>query len=72
MAEAAEAAPGCMGARMTGAGFGGACVAVVESGMISGFVDQLLHSYLATTTRVGEAMACSVVDGARILEEGNS
>lgn len=29
MAEAARTAPGCLGARMTGAGFGGACVALV-------------------------------------------
>ena len=38
MAEAAWAARGCVGARMTGAGFGGACVAFVETESLEVFV----------------------------------
>lgn len=45
MAEAARSQPGCIGARMTGGGFGGACVALVESGSVGGFVEQVSHIY---------------------------
>ncbi|MEX2243382.1 MAG: galactokinase [Fimbriimonadaceae bacterium] len=40
MAESAWSAPGCVGARMTGAGFGGACVALVKSDMLNGFLEE--------------------------------
>lgn len=39
MAEAAWKAPGCVGARMTGAGFGGACVALVEKDRKDAFIE---------------------------------
>ena len=68
MAEAAWAAPGCVGARMTGAGFGGACVALVEAARLGEFTGATLAAYDAATGLGGEAMACSVVDGARIVE----
>ena len=68
MAEGAWAAPGCVGARMTGAGFGGACVALVRADEIDTFVAATLKAYDAATGLDGEAMACSVVDGARVVE----
>ncbi len=68
MAEAAWNAPGCVGARMTGAGFGGACVALVHTPQVDEFVKATLQDYDAATGLGGEAMACSIVDGARILE----
>lgn len=37
MVDAARAAPGCLGARMTGAGFGGCAVALVEAGQAAAF-----------------------------------
>lgn len=37
MAAACWSAPGCVGARMTGAGFGGACVALVERDALDAF-----------------------------------
>ena len=68
MAEAAWGAPGCVGARMTGAGFGGACVALVHAPEVDTFVAATLEAYDAATGMGGEAMACSVVDGARVVE----
>ena len=68
MAEAAWAAPGCVGARMTGAGFGGACVALVHTESVDDFVGATLAAYDAATGLGGEAMACSIVDGARVIE----
>lgn len=67
MAEAAWAAPGCVGARMTGAGFGGACVALVKTEDVDAFVAATLAAYDAATGLGGEAMACSIVEGARVL-----
>lgn len=46
MAESAWASPGCVGARMTGAGFGGACVALVESDQVQEFVTETGRRYL--------------------------
>jgi galactokinase len=40
MVEAAMASPGCFGARMTGAGFGGACVAFVAEGNLMAFIER--------------------------------
>lgn len=67
MADAANAAPGCIGARMTGAGFGGACVALVYTEQLDAFREATLSAYTQATGRVGEAMACRIVDGARVL-----
>ncbi len=67
MAEAAWVAPGCIGARMTGAGFGGACVALVKDDEVEAFVKATLSAYDAATGLGGEAMACSIVAGARVL-----
>lgn len=67
MADAASAAPGVIGARMTGAGFGGACVALVHTSQLDAFVAATLAAYDAATGRKGEAMACTIVDGARVI-----
>lgn len=67
MAESAWSAPGCVGARMTGAGFGGACVALVERESADIFVKSTLTSFESRVGRPGEAMVCSVVDGARLV-----
>jgi galactokinase len=45
MARSARAAPGCIAARMTGAGFGGCCVALIESGSFDEFKRSTLSSY---------------------------
>jgi galactokinase len=67
MAEAARQAPGCVGARMTGAGFGGSCVALVKTDQLEGFVEQTLSRYASVAGRHGEALSCGIVDGARLV-----
>ena len=47
--DCAKAADGCYGARMTGAGFGGCAVALVEAKAASSFVAQVSACYLAAT-----------------------
>ena len=64
MAEAAWGAPGCVGARMTGAGFGGACVALVAKRAVEEFTSATLAAYDRETNLSGEALTCNVADGA--------
>jgi galactokinase len=68
MADAAWHAPGCVGARMTGAGFGGACVALVRTKLVDQFIASTLRAYDEATGLGGEAMVCEIADGARILQ----
>ncbi len=49
MVEAAGAAPGCLGARMTGAGFGGCAVALVREDGIDAFTSAVERDYVKTT-----------------------
>ncbi len=46
---AALQAPGCLGARMTGAGFGGCAIALVEQVEIPDFTSSVRSAYLAAT-----------------------
>ncbi len=67
MVNAAWLAPGVFGARMTGAGFGGACVALVEREEVEAFCTSVLPIYKKSTGKDGEAIVCGIDDGARIL-----
>lgn len=68
MAEAAWNAPGCVGARMTGAGFGGACVALVEDRAVESFSQATLKAFRAAGGRGdAEAMPCRAVRGAHVI-----
>jgi galactokinase len=67
MAEAAWVAPGCVGARMTGAGFGGACVALVREDLLAQFVQSASVAYTASSSLAGQFLPCKAVDGARAL-----
>jgi len=65
MADAANAAPGCIGARMTGAGFGGACVALVDRTLVNDFIADAGARFFAAAGRTARFIACDAVDGAR-------
>ena len=67
MAESAWVSPGVVGARMTGAGFGGACVALVERSSVSEFSEVCLKGYFEKSGKQGDALVCSIEDGARVL-----
>lgn len=45
LAEEAWKAPGCVGARMTGAGFGGCIVAIVQEDLVKDFIGQVGAAY---------------------------
>ncbi len=62
----AQDAGGCYGARMTGAGFGGCAVALVEADRVSGFIAEVVPLYASATGRTARAYACRAVQGASV------
>jgi galactokinase len=67
MVESALAAPGCHGARMTGAGFGGCAVALVERARVGDFVEAATAAYRRATRLDPVAYPCAAVDGVSVV-----
>jgi len=67
MVSAAQKAPGCVGVRLTGAGFGGAAVALVEREAAQAFVETTAAAYLATSGMRGTLLVCEAVGGAEVV-----
>ena len=67
MAAIAQGLPGCLGARLTGAGFGGCTVNLVEKDQVDAFVSELAAQYQARTGLNAEIYICRASDGARLL-----
>ncbi len=63
MTEAALGSPGCYGARMTGGGFGGSCVALVAADRAGGFETQTLERYERATGLEGTAIPTRPTEG---------
>ncbi len=60
----ANAAEGCVGARMTGAGFGGCAIAIVREDAVKAFVETVGAGYLARTGLEATFFACRAGEGA--------
>jgi len=56
-------APGCLGARMTGAGFGGCAIALVEQAEIPDFTASVRSAYLAATGLEPSFYVTRAIDG---------
>ncbi|MCS6823852.1 MAG: galactokinase [Cytophagaceae bacterium] len=54
---------GCIGARMTGAGFGGCAIALVEKSIIASFCDQVGQSYKARTDKEASFYVSEIGNG---------
>lgn len=67
MAEAAWAQPGVLGARMTGGGFGGCVVALVQDEAVEAFKHDVAKLYTARTGYTPDFYVASAEDGAREL-----
>lgn len=63
----AQAHPACYGARMTGAGFGGCAVALVQEAKVDGFVTEVSAAYAAETGLQPQVYVCQASDGARVV-----
>lgn len=67
MVEAAMHADGVIGARMTGGGFGGCTVNLVEAERAAGFAAAVARRYEARTGRTPEIYTCRASDGVRAV-----
>ncbi len=67
MASIAQALPGCYGARLTGGGFGGCTVNLVERAQSGPFVESLAAGYEAATRLHPEIYVCTASAGAGLL-----
>ncbi|MCH7903814.1 MAG: galactokinase [Armatimonadetes bacterium] len=68
MVEAARRSAGCIGVRLTGAGFGGACVALVQANQVKPFVTQTEDEFRVTEPNLNpNLLVCQAVDGARVI-----
>jgi galactokinase len=65
MAEAAEGLPGCYGGRMTGGGFGGCTINLVEASNAELFADEISARYQGAVGIKPAVYICSAADGAR-------
>ncbi len=66
--EEANAAEGCIGARMTGAGFGGCAIALVRADAVKGFIRRVGEAYRAKTGLEADFFACKGGDGVTRIE----
>ncbi|MGA9532603.1 MAG: galactokinase [Anaerolineales bacterium] len=71
LVEAAVSLPGCHGARLTGAGFGGCTVNWVETGAANEFVGQLTDRYRRNTGVEPRVWISRASDGAQLLSHGS-
>ncbi len=67
MVEVAQATPGTLGARMTGAGFGGCAVALVKTDDVDGWVRQVHAGYQERTGHEPAIYACRASQGAHVV-----
>jgi galactokinase len=65
LVDIARGLPGCFGARLTGAGFGGCTVNLVEQSRTSEFIQALQSKYKDRTGRQAKIYSCRASDGAR-------
>ena len=66
--EIARAQSGCLGARMTGAGFGGCAVALVQAQAAPAFIDGLVPAYHARTGLEPQVYVCRAAEGASVVD----
>jgi galactokinase len=67
MAAIAQPMPGCFGARMTGGGFGGCTVNLVEQSIANKFAIELGRQYEQQTGLHADTYICQASDGAHVL-----
>jgi galactokinase len=67
LVELTRGLPGCIGARLTGAGFGGCTVNLVESEHAQEFIDGLKAGYAKTTGRQAQVYLCYASQGASLM-----
>jgi galactokinase len=59
---------GCLGARMTGAGFGGCCIALVEQERLQTFINYVGKKYTEKTKLKADFYVTEIVDGVKRIK----
>jgi galactokinase len=59
--------PGCHGARLTGAGFGGCAIALVDAWAVDGFVHSIARDYAARTSYEARVIVGKPGEGTRLV-----
>jgi galactokinase len=67
MAAGARRQAGCYGARMTGAGFGGCAVALIQAETAHAFAAQVAAEYRAETGFDPNVTICRATNGAEVV-----
>lgn len=67
LVEAAQGVPGVLGSRMTGAGFGGCTVSLVQSDAVERFRESVTAAYERAVGRAPEIYVCSAEAGAGVV-----
>jgi galactokinase len=62
-----RAHPACLGIRMTGAGFGGCAVALIQTDEAVSFTSTTASSYEAETGRKPVVYVCAATNGAEVI-----
>lgn len=60
--------PGCLGARMTGAGFGGCAIALVRKENVPAFIEKVKDRYDQETGLASKIYICQSAEGASLVE----
>ncbi|MNY05261.1 Galactokinase [compost metagenome] len=68
LVELAQAVPGVLGARLTGAGFGGCIVSLVARSALDAFAREVCERYQAETGRVATLLVTPAAEGAGLVE----
>ncbi|HEX7593643.1 MAG TPA: galactokinase, partial [Anaerolineae bacterium] len=68
MVELARAQRGCLGARLTGAGFGGCTVNLVRDDAVEAFTANVAREYQTRVKIAPEIYVCRATDGASIVK----
>jgi galactokinase len=68
MVECAQREDSCYGARMTGGGFGGCAVALVQAAAAQAFADTAATCYHAVTDIAPNVYICRATNGAEIVQ----
>lgn len=66
--EIARATPGCYGARMTGAGFGGCAVALVDASRVAEWAPEVENQYRVRSGKPGALLHVIPSDGAHVVD----
>jgi galactokinase len=67
MVKIAQSLPGCYGARLTGAGFGGCSVNLVDKNKVEDFTRELAAQFKGRTNKEPKIYVCRAEDGAGIV-----